>query len=357
MASRKVRYAIIGFGVISQNRLAPEGFALDSSRFPPHDTAVLVGVTSHSASRQAEVERLGLRWYPTEASVLSDPEIDAVFIATTNTTHVPIALAALSAGKHVICEKPMSTNVADAEKVVALAAEKNLSVAINHMMQFNEYNVKAAELVRSGAVGRVNDAVFHMEFGLALDPVTSKEWRCAASGERGGPIGDVASHCFYSLEFVLASPIVSLAAVYFPKITDTAVEDGAIVRVTLANGVNAAVRVSFCDARGCQKGTLANMGYEIYGDRGVIRSYGTLFQASGHDGEEVRLRLELDDFESVKLVQPDRITNIYAAVVLKHAESVMKGPRQDGQDAVHNLKLCAAAHESAQNGGKIVAIA
>jgi predicted dehydrogenase len=98
MTSRKVRSAIIGFGVISQKRLAPEGFALDSSRFPPHATAVLVGATSHSPTRQAEVERLGLRWYPTEAPVLADPEVDAVFIATTNTTHVPIALAALAAG-------------------------------------------------------------------------------------------------------------------------------------------------------------------------------------------------------------------------------------------------------------------
>jgi hypothetical protein len=62
--------------------------------------------------------------------------------------------------------------------------------------------------------------------------------------------GDVASHCLYSLEFVLASQVVSLAAVYFPKTTQAAVEGGAIMRVTLASGV----RVSFCDARGCERG-------------------------------------------------------------------------------------------------------
>jgi 1,5-anhydro-D-fructose reductase (1,5-anhydro-D-mannitol-forming) len=354
--SRKVRYAIIGFGGISQTRIAPEGFALDSTRFPPHDTAVLVGATSHSPSRQSEVERLGLKWYPTESELFADETIDAVFIATTNTTHVPIALSALSAGKHVICEKPMSTNVSDAQKVIALAAEKNLSVAINHMMQFNSYNVKAADLVKGGAIGAVNDAVFHMEFGLALDPVTSKAWRCAAGEERGGPIGDVASHCFYSLEFVLGSPIVSLSAVYFPKITKTAVEDGAVIRVKLANGLNASVRVSFCDARGCERAMVSNMGYEVYGNAGVIRTYGTLFQASGHPDEPVKVRLELDDFTGVKLIEPGPIANIYAAVVLKHADSILNGPRQDGEDAVHNLKLCAAAHESALNGGKVIEI-
>jgi predicted dehydrogenase len=250
----------------------------------------------------------------------------------------------------------MSTNVEDAQKVISLAGERNLSVAINHMMQFNAYNVKAAELVRTGAIGAVNDAVFHMEFGLALDPVSSKAWRCAAAEERGGPIGDVASHCFYSLEFVLGSPIVALSAVYFPKITDSAVEDGAIIRVKLANGINASVRVSFCDARGCERGVVTNMGYEVYGDAGIIQTYGTLFQASGHEGESVKVRLLVDDFKEVRQVDPGPIVNIYAAVVLKHAESVLKGPRLDGEDAVHNLKLCVAAHESAQNGGKTIAI-
>jgi 1,5-anhydro-D-fructose reductase (1,5-anhydro-D-mannitol-forming) len=216
-------------------------------------------VTSFSASRQAAVEALGLKWYPTQDAVLSDPDIDAVFIATTNTTHAAIATAALNAGKHVLLEKPMSNSLADAEAVIALASSKNLSLGINHMMQYNAFNVKAAEIVRSGVLGPVSDAVFHMEFDLALDPVLSKLWRFKPE-EKGGPIGDVGSHCFYSLEFVLGSRIVSLSAVYTPKISQSLIEDGAFIRVDLANGTKASVRVSFVDGRGCEKGLLSNMG-------------------------------------------------------------------------------------------------
>jgi predicted dehydrogenase len=62
----------------------------------------------------------------------------------------------------------------------------------------------------------------------------------------------------------------------------------------------------------------------------------------------------LDDFETVKIVKPDKIVNAYAGVVLAHAESIISGKRNDGEEAIHNLRLCMAAYESADNGGKLV---
>ena len=352
----KVRYAIIGFGGISQQRLAPEGFACDSKRFKPHDTCVLVGATSRSASRKAEVEAMGLKWYPSQDDIINDPNIDAVFIATNNATHFPIATACLNAGKHVILEKPMSVSVAEAEQLCKLAEQKNLSIAVNHMMIYNGYTVKAAELIRNGAIGTVNDAVFHMEFNLALDPKTSKEWRCASEEDKGGPIGDLASHCFYTLEYVMGSQIVEVQALYYPKVSQVVAEDGALIRAKLANGITVTVRVSFIDQRGCFAATVQGMGYEVYGDKGVIRTYTTLFQMSGHPGEPYQVRLELDDFKNVKQVEPAEIRNIYAAVVLRHADSIINKKRLDGSDGLHNMKLCMASHESAANGGKPVKI-
>jgi predicted dehydrogenase len=302
------------------------------------------------------VESLGLRWFRTQDEIFADPSIDAVFIATTNTTHVPIGLAALAAGKHVIVEKPMSTNVSDAERLVAAAASGGLSLSINHMMQFNEFNVSAADIVRRGVLGLVSDAVFHMEFDLAIDPTASKLWRCTDAAELGGPIGDIASHCFYTMEFVLGSRITALAAVYYPKTSSSAVEDGAIIRVNLASGSVGTVRVSFVDARGGSRGIVQNMGYEVYGEKAVLRSYGTLSQVSGHPGEDVQIRLELDDFTKVTQIVPEHITNIYAAVVLRHAESIISGKRLDGEDGLHNVRLCVAAHESATSGGKLITI-
>ena len=124
----KVRYGLIGFGGIAENRVAKEGFACDKSRFAPLKKAQLVGATDLNPARQKAAEALGLKWYASLEEMLADKNIDAVYVATNNASHVPLAMKALEAGKHVICEKPMATNSADALKLMKLAEKKNLSL-------------------------------------------------------------------------------------------------------------------------------------------------------------------------------------------------------------------------------------
>ena len=81
-----------------------------------------------------------------------------------------------------------------------------------------------------------------------------------------------------------------------------------------------------------------------------------MFQLSGHDGEPCRMRLELDDLGKVQEIAPAPIRNIYQTLIEHHAESIQNKTPINAEDAVHNLKLCAAAHESAQNGGKIISL-
>lgn len=355
-----VRYAIIGFGGISQDRIAPEGFALDRKRFSPLKNAELVAATSHSPSRQQLVEKLGLKWYPTVESLLSASDIDAVFIGTNNATHFEIAKQCLNAGKHVILEKPMTINISEAEELVKLASTKNLSLAIDHMMIYNAYNIKAAELVKNGSLGKVNDSCFHMEFGLAVDQTTVKQWRCASADDCGGPIGDLASHCLYSAEFVFDSQITEIACIYYPKTTKSAVEDGAYIKYKMANGLTGSVKVAFNEPRGCFDAIISNMGYEIYGDKAVLRSYGTLFQLSGHPDEPQKIRLEVEHFDkkqdNIERIQPGPIQNIYAAVIVRHADSILNNKRLDGSDGLHSMKLIEACRKSAANGGETVKI-
>ena len=198
----KVRYAIIGFGGIAENRVAREGFACDASRFSPLRGAVLVGATDMNQGRRGAAEALGLRWYGGMEEIFSDSSIDAVYVATNNASHAAIALAALSAGKHVIVEKPIATSVSDAEKMNRLAVKKGLSLTVDHMMVNNAWNIRARNIVSSGRLGVVNDSCFHMEFAYGYDPAEASTWRCSRVEEMGGPIGDVASHCFYVSEFV-----------------------------------------------------------------------------------------------------------------------------------------------------------
>ena len=352
----KIRYALVGFGGIAENRVAKEGFACDRGRFKPLRHAQLVGATDLNPAREAAASALGLKWYASLGGVLADKSVDAVYVATNNCSHVPIATAALKAGKHVIVEKPAATSVADAKKMEALAKKKGLSLTVDHMMVNNAWNIAAAKAVQSGKLGKVNDSCFHMEFAYGYDPAEAATWRCSKIAEMGGPIGDVASHCFYVAEFVFGKKIKKVAAVYYPKVMKIKAEDGAYIKFFFEDGTQGSVNAAFSEMRGGLAGTLTNLGYEVYGDKAALRGYGTMFQLSGHPGEPIAQRLEIDYGHRLVAVRPGRIQNIYQTLIEGHAKSVLAGVPLNADDAIHNLALCASCHASAKKGGRIVSV-
>ena len=205
-------------------------------------------------------------------------------------------------------------------------------------------------------LGAVNDSCFHMEFAYGYDPAEAATWRCSKVEEMGGPIGDVASHCFYVAEFMFGKRIAKVAAVYYPKVMKIKAEDGAYIKFFFEDGTQGSVNASFSEMRGGLAGTLTNLGYEIYGDKAALRGYGTMFQLSGYADEPVRQRLEIDDGKKVVAVKPAKIQNIYQTLIEGHAKSVASGKPLNADAAIHNLALCAACHASAKAGGKVVAV-
>ena len=107
---------IIGCGKIAQVRHIPE--------YAAHPQARLAGYYDLNQERaQALAAQWGGQAYPTWEALLADPAIDAVSICAANTAHAELTIAALRAGKHVLCEKPMATTLADCEAMAAAARE------------------------------------------------------------------------------------------------------------------------------------------------------------------------------------------------------------------------------------------
>ena len=351
---KKVGYGIIGFGGIAENRIAKEGFGADKSRFDGHPEAELIGVTDINQARKDAALSLGLKWYASTEELLNDSRIQAVFIATNNLSHAPLAEQAIKAKRHCIMEKPFATTLSDARRVQDLAEKNGMSIAIDHMMIENVYNIRARKLIMQGSIGDVNDVCLHMEFLYGSTPEEAGTWRCANPDELGGPIGDVASHCLYMAEFLLDSHLDSLACVYTPGTLDTNVEDGAFIQFTMHSKVQGTVRVAFNQPRGGLASTLTNLGYEIYGTKGIIRGYGTLFQLSGHEGEPIDVRIEIDNFKGVETVKTKQARNIYQAVISRHATSIIDNKPLDATEAIHILRLILACHDSARGYGMTI---
>ena len=174
----------------------------------------LTATTSSSpASAREAAARLGIATaHDSLQSLLEDDSIDVVHICTPNTTHFEIAAAALRAGKHVICEKPLTTNATDAQLLVTLANERGLRGSVPFIYRFHPMVREARARIAAGTTGRLLtlQASYLQDW---LSGITDDDWRVDAS--RGGPsraFADIGSHLCDLIEFCTGQRITRLNA-------------------------------------------------------------------------------------------------------------------------------------------------
>ena len=122
----KVKVGVIGCGSIARFRHLPE--------YQTHPDVVIAAVCDVDLERaEAVAQTYGTKAYTNYIDLLNDEEINAVSICTPNVFHAPMSIAALEAGKHVLCEKPMATTIAEAERMNEAAKESGKILMIGHM--------------------------------------------------------------------------------------------------------------------------------------------------------------------------------------------------------------------------------
>ena len=152
-------------------------------------------------------------------TIIEDPEIDLVDIATPNNSHAEIAIAALKAGKHVICEKPLARTVEEAEAMYHAARE---SSSVN-MVAFNYRRTPAVALAKryidEGSIGRIiNFRATYLQ-DWSADPSSPLSWRFQKSVAGSGAIGDILTHVLDMARY-LAGEVVEVSAITNHIITE-----------------------------------------------------------------------------------------------------------------------------------------
>ena len=121
------------------------------------DWSAIVG---NIAGKGAAADLSGVRIYAATEQFLADGEVDVVDICLPTDLHAPAAVAALKAGKHVICEKPMARTSADCRRMIHAARKARRRLFVAHCIRFWPEYVKAREIIRGGRYGKVISAVF-----------------------------------------------------------------------------------------------------------------------------------------------------------------------------------------------------
>ena len=151
-----VRVGIIGCGKIAQVRHIPE--------YLDNPNAKLTGLYDLNLQRAKNLaEKYGCKSYESIEEMLADPEIDAVSVCVANHVHAEITIAALKAGKHVLCEKPMATKLKDCQMMVDTAEQMGKKLMIGQNQRFAKAHAEAKKLIERGDIGSV--LTFKTTFG------------------------------------------------------------------------------------------------------------------------------------------------------------------------------------------------
>ena len=154
--ARKIRWGVISTALIATKKVIPG--IQRSSR------GTVEAIASRDAGRaRAAATELGIpRSYGSYEAMLADPDIDAVYNPLPNNLHVDWTIAAVEAGKHVLCEKPIGMNAEDAARLREVAGQRHIMEAF--MVRFHPQWLRVRELVRSGAIGELRAVQIYFAF-------------------------------------------------------------------------------------------------------------------------------------------------------------------------------------------------
>lgn len=207
--------------------------------------------------------------------VVADPKVDIVSITTPNGLHRDIALAALRAGKHVWCEKPMALTLDEAEEMAAVAAESGCVTLVGYNYVHNPAVAHARRLIAAGRIGEVVHFRGFVDEDYQADPDLPWTWRARVADAGLGALGDLGCH-IVSMAVGLMGPVESLVAESQIVHASRPLPDGS-GRAAVENEDIATALLRFA---GGARGTLSasrsawgrknRLDWEVHGTRGMI---------------------------------------------------------------------------------------
>ena len=327
----------LGWGLIGASTIARE-WMIGAIRAQPGSE--IVAVLSSDQARAEQYARANAipKAYSSLDALLADPQIGAVYISTTNELHQAQTLAAAKAGKHVLCEKPLAVELADAKEMVAACARAGVVMGTNHHLRNAGTHRKIRELIASGAIGT---PLFGRVFHAVYLPPHLQGWRINRPAAGGGVILDITVHDADTLRFLLkAEPVEAVALSQQANLASGELEDGAMSVLRFSNDVLVQLHDAFTVKH-------AGTGVEIHGTEGSIvardvmtqRPVGQVFLRDAGGEREIAIEHE----------------NLYArALALFNAAVRGEGqPSATGEDGVRSLATALAVLESARTGRRV----
>lgn len=333
---------IIGCGSIARYRHAPE--------FAANPECSIRGFFDARKERAEELaEKFGGKVYGSVEDMLTDGEIDAVSVCSSNKYHAPISISALNAGKHVLCEKPMATRLEDGEKMIDAARKAGRFLMIGHDQRLAPAHVKAKKILESGEMGKILS--FRTTFGHSGPEGWSadkslKTWFFKKDDAFVGAMGDLGVHKADLIRWLIGDEIEEVKAYVatLDKKNDKGepieVDDNSVCLLKSKTGIVGTLTASWTYYGEEDNSTV------LYCSKGVMRIY---------DNPDFPIVVTKKNGEKVlyKVVQEqNNEKQENSGVIDAFINSVVNNtpPEISGEEGLAALKIVFACMESAEKG-------
>lgn len=326
----KLRWGILGAARVNE-RLLPAIVEASNSE--------LIAIASRRPGAAAETLAKyapchpGIHAYDDLDALLTNPDVQAVYLPMANGEHAEWALRAIAHRKHVLCEKPMALTVADIDAIETAARRYKVTVMEGFMYRFHPQHARVLELIRSGLIGEIRSV--RASYSFMMRP--ARMYRLAANVEHGGgAMWDIGCYAIHSLRMFFQQTPLSATAI--AKYVDSGADITTSGVLDFGDGKFAHFDFSFERARRCE--------YEIIGTQGGIKCH-VVWQLPGdvpviswwtEDGRQCEERLPA--------------ANHFRLEVEHFSDCVLNGkePALSLEDARDNCRTIVAALQSAAEG-------
>ena len=323
-----IRYGILGFGLHAMRRLIP-GFAMATNS--------RVTALSRRDMKQAQASAVEYKIphaFDSAAALCRSPEVDAIFVATPDCSHLNDVLLALESGKPVLCEKPMGMNAGECRQMVEAARRARLLLGVAQVFRFERSTASLREHVAAGQVGRPVFARSEFSYPARTHP---RKWLTDAKLAAGGPIADVGVHCIDALRYILSDDVVRVTASGMSDRDSGEVEAAAVLSLEFARGTLGSVLVS---TRAEYRTPL-----EIVGETGVLRA---------EDALSVEQPIKIEFRRGGSVVEKETVSNADAyARQVDMFSAAIEGNSEfpvPGEEGWQNQEVLDAAYRSLRSG-------
>jgi predicted dehydrogenase len=322
-----IHIGVLGTGNVADRNLVPALQEVSQARF--------WSVLSRDRERGLEFARRHGAQAPdpvhtTLESMLADPQLHAVIIATPDKLHARQAIACAAAGKHVLVEKPMATDVESAGMMLRKCEEAGVKLAVAYHMRWHNGHRQVIERIRAGRIGTLR----HMRVLWTARTNDPGNWRASPEVGRWWSLGAVGTHCLDLIRWTLSPSCGEIAvckSVIANSVWGGPHDETAILSLRFASGATAELCSSVVFK--------APSRLEIYGSGGYVVCDGTL---GPHGAGTIRT-------PEGELKYP--VMDPYAGEIRDFVESIQdnRSPEVNGEEGLRNVELLVAATASDPN--------